>query len=141
MSTVWRPARVRGALVAGAALVVLAGVGGCVSDDATPPTGNAPGATTGGELSAEHVSAHLIDNGARRARSDHPGGYWFRGDLTLPAGGPTCAVAGITTGSHAPLVVDAVYDATGTVSVRIRAAERDRPGCLDAARRALAGAR
>ena len=81
---------------------------------------------------------HLLSHGARRAAADHPGGRWFRGDLVLPAGGPTCAVAGITSASHAPLIVNAAFDPSGTIAVRIRSAERDHAACLEAAGRALA---
>lgn len=110
-------------------------VSACSGDGAriTPEDRTAP------ERVADRVTAHLLRHGARRARSDHPERHWFRGSLVLPGGGATCAVAGVAVGAHAPLVTDAVYDASGTVSVRIRAAERDRARCLAAARRALAG--
>lgn len=92
-----------------------------------------------GRAPTELAAAHLLDHGARRATADHPRRQWYRGDLLLPAGGRSCAVAGITSASHAPLIVDAVFDPSGTIAVRIHAAERDRAACLEAAGRALAG--
>jgi hypothetical protein len=123
----------RRAPIACALAALAVGAAACGGPEAAaPPPPPAPSA-------ADRVEAHLLAHGARRARADHPGRYWFRGGLVLPRGGPTCAVAGITAGAHAPLVTDAVYDATGTVSVRIRARPADRARCLAAARGALAG--
>jgi hypothetical protein len=104
-------------------------------DEAPATAGNA--ATQAASL-ADRVAGHLLANGARTARAHHPGNHWFRGSLVLPAGGATCAIASIATGAHGPLVTDAVFDASGMVSVRVRAADRDRERCLAAARRALA---
>ena len=88
---------------------------------------------------AERVALHLLDHGARRARDADPAGYRFPGSLVLPDGGATCTIASITVGAHGPLVTDAVFDASGTVTVRVRAAEGDLAGCLAAARIALRG--
>lgn len=103
--------------------------------------GGGPAATTGPEPppAAERVTRHLLDHGAVIARDAHPDGHWFPGSVVLPRGGPTCAVASITTGAHGPLVTDAVFDPSGTVTVRIRAAAADRARCVAAVRRALRG--
>ncbi len=110
----------------------------CSHQSTAPGAGTSAGSAPG-RAPTELAALHLLSHGARRAAADHPGGRWFRGDLVLPAGGPTCAVAGITSASHAPLIVNAVFDPSGTIAVRIRAAERDRAACLEAAGRALAG--
>lgn len=87
----------------------------------------------------ERVTSHLLGRGARVAASTHPDRYWFPGSLVLPAGGPTCAVASITVGAHGPLVTDVVFEASGTVAVRVRAAPADLQRCVATARRMLRG--
>ncbi len=129
---------------ASAIAIVAAALGGLVASAACSSDGTTGGSTsravaTQGRAPTELAAAHLLAHGARRATADHPSRRWFRGDLLLPAGGPSCAVAGITSASHAPLIVDAVFDPSGTIAVRIRATERDHAACLDAAARALEG--
>lgn len=124
-------AAIRLAVAAGAVIVTMGCTGG---DPDAASTASAPAPDT-----AERVALHLLDHGARRALRADPGGYRLPGSLVLPRGGATCTIASITVGAHGPLVTDAVFDRSGTVTVRIRAAGRDLDRCLAAARVALRG--
>ena len=126
----------RPAAIAAVLGIAIALTGGCGPADAPTVTVAAddPGAYA---QVARRAEDHLLAHGARRARRQHPDGYWFRGSLVMPGGGPTCAIASVTAGAHGPLVTDVLFDPSGMVSVRIRADERDRDRCLARVERAL----
>lgn len=126
-------------VTATAALALAAGCGG--DDEPEPAAGNDAVISEARDESATRnaARAYLLAHGAREATTDDPGGYWSAGDVYLPAGGPSCSVAEIFTGSTADLAESSVRDASGTVAVKMTSTAEDNVACLEAGAAAIEG--
>ena len=123
------------------AAVAVVGCGGSTSASSSQTDPNA-GVISQAESDAaleRAASAYLLAHGARRATTDNPAGYWSRGDIYLPQGGPSCSVSAIFTGQNADIAMNAVRDASGHVAVKLGATAAGNVRCLKAGAAAIAG--